>query len=60
MEGKPMRHYDERAVSSGRRRSRRRARKKGWLRWLCNPLVAKEVIAIARMIVELATIFWRH
>jgi len=47
-------------VANGRRGSRREARKKGRLRWLCNPLVLRTIIALARLFYELARIVWRH
>jgi hypothetical protein len=54
--------YDDgnRPVVNRRRGSRRRAPKKGRLRWLCNPLVLKVIIASARLGYELARAILRH
>ena len=41
---------DHRPVADRRRGSRREARKKGRLRWLCNPLVLRTIIALANLV----------
>jgi len=51
---------DHRPVADRRRGSRREARKKGRLRWLCNPLVLRTIIALARLGYELARVVMRH
>ena len=48
------------SVADRRRGRKQVASKKGWLGWLCNPLVLKAIIAVARMLYELARIFLRH
>lgn len=48
------------SVTDRRRGRKRIASKKGWLGWLCNPLVLKAIIAVARAIYELARVFLRH
>ena len=55
MESKPM-DSDYRPVVDRQRGSRRRARKKGRLGWLCNPLVLRTVLALARFGYELARV----
>jgi hypothetical protein len=61
MEGKFVDEENHEPVADGRRGSSRGARKKkGRLRWRCNPLVLKVVIALARLFYELARIFPRH
>ena len=51
---------DDRPVADRRRGSRREAQKKGRLRWLCNPLVLRTIIALARLFCELARVVLRH
>lgn len=43
---------------AGKARSPRR--NKGWLSWLCNPLVLKTIIALARVAYELIRRWPRH
>ena len=47
-------------VADGRRGSRRDERTRSRLRWLCNPLVLKTVIALARLGYALAHSLLRH
>jgi hypothetical protein len=51
---------DDRPVADRRRGSRRDEHKGGRLHWLCNPLVLKAVIALARFGYALAHIVLRH
>jgi hypothetical protein len=51
---------DDRPVAVRRRGSRRDEHKGGHLHWLCNPLVLKAVIALARFGYALVHIVLRH
>lgn len=51
---------DDRPVADRRRGSRRGTGKEGRLGRLCNPLVLRTVIALARLGYELARIALRH
>ena len=48
------------SVTDRRRGPKREARKKGRLSWLCNPLVLRTIIALAKLISELVRIVLRH
>jgi hypothetical protein len=48
-----------RSVADERRGSRRNARQKGRLKWLCNPLVWKTITALAQFGYELVRLL-RH
>ena len=54
--------YDDgnRPAVDRRRGPRRRAPKKGQFHWLCNPLVLKAVLALAKLGYELARVVLRH
>ena len=51
---------DVRPVADRRRGSRRGAPKKGWFDRLCNPLVLRATIALAKFGYELARLLLRH
>jgi hypothetical protein len=48
------------SVIDRRRGLKRVARKRSWLRWLCNPMVWKAITTVAQAVIELARIFQKH
>ena len=58
MESKSMKTLN-RPVADRQRGSKRRGRK-SWLRWLCNPLVLKALIALAKLFAEVVQLFQKQ
>jgi hypothetical protein len=50
--------YEHQSVTTRRRRSQRRVRKRKYLSWLCNPEVLKAIIAVARLLYELLVLIF--